>query len=132
MKLVVPRFSRLPQLIRFLVIRFINVLAFTVFRMVFWIAFNAPEDSIPNHILFKSFYIGFKFDMRLALFIHLPILLFAWIKAVAIFNTPFGRRIWSIYLAIVNSIILVFYFLDLGHYEYLESRVDATVLRFCI
>ena len=131
MKLVVPRFSRLPQLIRFLVISiFINVLVFTVFRMVFWTAFNTPEDSIPNHILFKSFYIGFKFDMRLALFIHLPILLFAWIKTVAIFNKTFGRRLWSIYLAIVNSIILFFYFLDLGHYEYLESRVDATVLRF--
>ena len=131
MKLVVPRFSRLPQLIRFLVISiFINVLIFTVFRMIFWTAFNTPEDSIPNHILFKSFYIGFKFDMRLALFIHLPILLFAWIKTVAIFDTTFGRRLWSIYLTIVNSIILFFYFLDLGHYEYLESRVDATVLRF--
>jgi phosphoglycerol transferase MdoB-like AlkP superfamily enzyme len=54
----------------------------------------------------------------------------AWIKPVRIVGTSVGRCLWGGYLIVANTIILLFYFVDLGHYEYLEIRVDATVLRF--
>jgi hypothetical protein len=108
----------------------LNLFALTIFRLIFWGIFNVPQDALPISVLLKSFYIGFKFDLRLTLLIYLPVLLLAWIKPVDIFRTAFGRWLWTVYLTAVNSMVLLFYFLDLGHYEYLQIRVDATVLRF--
>jgi phosphoglycerol transferase MdoB-like AlkP superfamily enzyme len=99
-------------------------------RVIFWRVFNDPNDIVPYPVLLKSFYIGLKFDLRLALLIHLPVLLLAWLKPVNIFCTAFGRRLWGEYLIAANSLALLFYFTDFGHYGYLESRIDATVLRF--
>jgi len=123
--------KKLPKLIRFLLICIsVNLLAFTVYRIIFWEVFNVPNDAIPFSILLKSFYLGLKFDMRLALLIHLPVLLLAWIKPIDIFRTTFGRWLWSSFLILANTLVLLFYFTDFGHYEYLENRLDATALRF--
>jgi phosphoglycerol transferase MdoB-like AlkP superfamily enzyme len=108
----------------------LNLLVFTVFRLIFWGIFNVPEDAIPYAVLIKSFYIGFKFDLRLTLLIYLPLLLLAWAKPVNIFRTAVGRWLWLGYLIVVNLIVFLFYIVDWGHYEFLETRVDATVLRF--
>ena len=123
--------KKLPRLFRFLLISVsVNLLIFTAMRVVFWRVFNDPNYVIAYPILLKSFYIGLKFDLRLALLIHLPILLLAWIKGVNIFNTTLGKRLWGEYLIAVNAIILLFYFTDFGHYAYLGNRMDATILRF--
>jgi phosphoglycerol transferase MdoB-like AlkP superfamily enzyme len=103
---------------------------FTVMRIIFWRVFNDPNDVVPYPVLLNSCYIGLKFDLRLTLFLHLPLLLLAWIKHINIFSTTLGRRLWGEYLIVANAIILLFYFTDFGHYAYLESRMDATVLRF--
>ncbi len=123
--------NNLPRLIRFLVIGvLLNLFVFTFFRLIFWGVFKVPQDAIPSPILLKSFYIGFKFDLRLTLLIFLPVLLLAWIKPVNIFRATLGRWLWCGYLTVANLIVFLFYIVDFGHYEYLESRVDATVLRF--
>ena len=69
--------KRLPKLFRFLLASVLVTLIFlTIMRIVFWVVFHDPADGIPSTITLKSFYIGFKFDLRLALLIHLPLLLF--------------------------------------------------------
>ncbi|MCJ7774361.1 MAG: LTA synthase family protein [Desulfobacterales bacterium] len=85
---------------------------------------------IPLPVILKSAFIGFKFDVRLALLLHFPLVLFSWINPVNIFTSIVGRRFWSSYLVIFNFIVLLFYFTDFGYYEYLEIRLDADILRF--
>ena len=127
------QFKKLPKLIRFLLISVsINLFIFTVMRIIFWRVFNDPNDMVPYPTLLKSFYIGLKFDLRLALLIHLPILLLAWIKQIHLFSTTFGRRLWGEYLIAANAIIVLFYFTDFGYYAYLVNRIDATVLSFLL
>ncbi|NVM20326.1 MAG: sulfatase-like hydrolase/transferase [Desulfobacterales bacterium] len=131
MKYIFIQINKLPKLIRFLLISVsVCLLVFVVMRVVFWRVFNNPDDVIPYSILLKSFYVGLKFDLRLALLINLPVLILAWIKPVNIFSTTFGRRLWGGYLIAANSIVLLFYFVDFGYYAYLQSRMDATILRF--
>jgi phosphoglycerol transferase MdoB-like AlkP superfamily enzyme len=123
--------KKLPKLFQFLLASVLFTIAFlTILRIVFWCIFHDPADAIPFGITLESFYIGFKFDLRLALFMHLPLLLLAWIKPVHVVATALGRRLWCGYLTILNTFLLFFYFFDFGHYGYLESRINSTVLSF--
>jgi phosphoglycerol transferase MdoB-like AlkP superfamily enzyme len=123
--------KRLPKLFQFLLTSVLVTLIFlTILRIVFWFVFNDPADVIPLTIILKSFYIGFKFDLRLALLIHLPLLLLAWIRPVHVVKTVMGRRLWCGYLTFLGAVLLLFYFFDFGHYGYLESRINGTILSF--
>ncbi len=125
------QFRNLPVLIRFLVLSVAaNVVIFIVLRLGFFLVFYDPFDSIPTSVLLKSFYMGLKLDMRLVLLIHLPVLLLGWVKPFSIVSAVRGRQLWAGYLVFVNSVILLLYFTDFGHYAYLENRIDATAIRF--
>jgi len=123
--------KKLPKLFQFLLVSLLVTLTFlSVMRIVFWFIFNDPADGIPSAATLESFYIGFKFDLRLALLIHLPILLLAWIRPVHAVRTAAGRRLWCGYLTILGTVLLLFYFFDFGHYGYLETRINGTILSF--
>ncbi len=123
--------KKLPKLFQFLLASLLVTMTFlTILRIIFWFLFRDPADAIPAGVTLESFYIGFKFDLRLALFIHLPLLLLAWIKPVHVVKSALGRRLWCGYLTILSTFLLFFYFFDFGHYGYLESRINSTVLSF--
>ncbi len=123
--------KKLPKLFQFLLASvLVNLTFLTTMRIVFWFIFSDPADVIPSTVTLESFYIGFKFDLRLALLIHLPLLLLAWIRPVHMVKTAMGRRLWCGYLTILGVVLLLFYFFDFGHYGYLETRINGTVLSF--
>jgi len=99
-------------------------------RLVFWLMFNNPTDPIATNDLWYAFYLGTKFDLRLALYVLLPLFLLGWIKWLSPFRNNISRRLWLAYLVIAASGVLMLYLLDFGHYAYLNKRIDATVLRF--
>lgn len=180
--------TSIPRLIRFLAATtLIFIAAFTLMRLGFWFYFRNPADPLPLDMLLKSFYLGFKFDLRLALLIILPVLLTGlsspvkakkvlkiwgvyllviaimgalyllktgsgldylfgkWQKLAPVILLPlllailprlnpirynFWRRFWVGYLSLAAIAVLLFYILDFGHYAYLNTRLDSTVLRF--
>lgn len=122
------RLKNFPQLFRFLIISVCgSVLLYTVMRIVFWIIFNEPDTPLPNHDIAKAFFIGWKFDLRLALLVHLPILLLGSTRRLNLFTQ---RKFWMSYLTVLQMSILFTYFIDIGHFAYLQTRINATVLRF--
>ena len=124
-------FKNIPKLLRFLFFSILlNMLIFTILRVVYFYVFNNPHDPIPNSILTQSFYIGFKFDLRLSLLLHLPIFLCGWIRPFSGFASSIGKSLWIGYLSIMNSLLLLVYISDFGYYEYLQTRINATILRF--
>jgi len=108
----------------------LNVLIFTALRLAFLYQFHNPADPLSSDLLLKSLYLGLKFDLRLVLLINLPVFLFARIKFVSIFDKPSGQTLWSVYIAIINSLILVMYIIDFGFYAYLKERINASAIRF--
>lgn len=108
----------------------LNVLIFTALRLAFLYQFHNPADPLSSDLLLNSLYIGLKFDLRLVLLINLPVFLFARIKFVSIFDKPSGQTLWSVYIAIINSLILVMYIIDFGFYAYLKERINASAIRF--
>ncbi len=124
-------FYRLPRRLRFLVVVLaISLTILTGLRIVFWIAFHTTDDPISIDILLKSFFIGFKFDLRLSLLLVFPVLILSWIPGINLARSPRGRDFWAGHFAVLIPLIILFYFIDFAHYAYLGERVDASALRY--
>lgn len=119
-----------PSLHLFLLLVLTNLMLFSVFRVVFYLWFKFPDDSITLVMLSKAFYIGFKYDLQLAILMNLPIVLLAWLPLLKITLKRFAQYFWLTYLFFVNSCFIYIYFIDIGHYDYLNKRIDVTIVRF--
>ncbi len=108
------------------------VLVFTGMRLAFWTIFENPADSPESLTLAEAFYLGLKFDLRLALLINLPFALLALLPPLSPFRTNLGRKVWLTYFGVTSFLLLFSYGVDFGHYGYLEARVDGSVLRYLL
>lgn len=108
----------------------LNLLLFSLFRAVFYFWFAIDDGSLNSHDVIQAFYLGLKFDIRLALLVNLPVFLIAWFKWFNPYSGQVAIKFWKIYLTLANSFLIILYFLDFGHFDYLNIRIDATVLRF--
>jgi phosphoglycerol transferase MdoB-like AlkP superfamily enzyme len=121
----------MPRPIRFLIWNvLLLVLVLTGMRVAFWVIFQDPTDAPERAQLLEAFYLGLKFDLRLALLLNLPFALLAWLPALDPFRAARGRKLWLAYFAAVAGLLLFFYGVDLGHYGYLDARIDASVLQY--
>jgi len=122
------RFRFLPRTFRFaLAVALLHWVLFAAFRIAFWRAFQATE-SAPASDLVRALVLGFKFDLRLALLVALPVLLFSWIPRLDPARTRGARRLWMIYLVGLATLFAFVYAVDFGHFDWTHGRIDATML----
>mgnify|MGYP001608546925 CR=1 FL=1 len=100
----------------------------TAFRAVFWIRFREPGTDVPAGAWLHAWFLGFKFDLRLALAVLLPVLVLGWIPGLNLRASARGRRLWLGYLTSAFAVIVFGHAVDLGHYAYLHERLNASVL----
>lgn len=105
-----------------------NITVFTIMRAAFWAVFDSTTDPLGKNELLTAFYVGFKFDLRLALIVNLPLLL-SFVPRFDI-SSAFTKKLWIGYLTVINTALILFYAIDFGHYAYLQGRLNATVMRF--
>ena len=122
---------RIPPLVRFsAAIVLIYLLLFSAARLIFWQLFDNANDPFAGAELWQALYLGMKYDLRLALLLVLPLLLLGWIRFIHPIESGLGLKLWRGYLLLVTLGAILFYLLDFGHYAYLHTRVDNSVLRF--
>src|SRR5262245_51334467 len=109
--------NRLPGLVRLvLVVTAINAAVFAIFRIAFWAAFHETFAGAPWSDLLKALSIGFRFDLRLALLVCLPLAVLGWVPLFDPGRRPAALRAWLGYFAFVQCCVLFLYFVDFGHY----------------
>ncbi len=122
-------FQRFPKRLRFGVCAVLTMMIiFTLFRIVFWALFRSTAEAATASDLLHALYLGFKFDLRLSLFICLPPLVLSWIPGLNFTRSLTARRIWMSYFVIVAFILILGYFVDIGHYAYFHERLNASAL----
>lgn len=114
-----------------------------LFRFVFYIAFKDSNDlSYSSSDLWKALYIGLKFDLRAAIILGLPFWFFG--HALKLINAAFEEKERQMFfskaqhptnlLKFIFSFLLSIYsfifFIDLGFYDYLKNRIDASAMDF--
>lgn len=125
-----PIWSRIPRYIRYIFIQTLYLFCFLVFfRLIFYGFFFSSPIKDTGTIL-KAWYLGIKFDLRLALILMAPIGLIAVIARDHLFGTSILRKINYTYFFLVYLFLTLFYVVDLGHYSYLGLRIEPSVTRF--
>lgn len=119
----------LPETIRkTLVLTLFQMLSFFVLRFVFYLAFRGiaenPDHPVPGY----SWYLGFKFDLRLALILNLPYLSLSWIKWLNERKTGKILKVWVAFYAVTGFLVFLIYFIDFGHFAYVRSRINSELL----
>lgn len=120
--------SRRVRLFAGLVAMFL--LLFGAMRLAFYLLFYKYAGPIDVGELIHAFYIGGKFDLRLALILVLPLVVFAAIPRFGLGHVRFFSVLGKVYLWVAISLILLLYIFDFYHYDYLGLRIDASILRF--
>ncbi|WP_418645182.1 LTA synthase family protein [Tenacibaculum insulae] len=120
---------KIPNYLKFL---YINILSLFVFIFIFRMAFYSyfiTDLVVESEDLTKSFLLGIRFDLKLAIIAFIPLaLLYLFIKGF--FKKKKYQLVYSIYSSVAYIVILFFYLFDFGHYSYLGLRVNASALRF--
>ena len=129
------------MLYRWLLSRRLQLLATTIFcyaalmsllRILFYFRFSGIENTsspIRSEVL-EIFYIGFKFDIRVAILICLPLIVLSVIPRANLFRYPTLKVGSQIILAVFTIALVMFYVFDFGHYGYLGLRINSGVMRF--
>lgn len=73
--------------------------------------------------VFKAFFTGLRFDLRIAFLFALPFGLFLLLPSRKIF-----KKIISVFYAFAFSVLVLIYFVDFGYYAYLSQRLNAYIL----
>lgn len=106
----------------------VHLIFFTLFRVGFYFIFEANYPNINPEQLRKAFYLGTKFDVRLAFVLIAPV----WLLGYIPFLNPLdrGARIWRYFYDGLFLIWFTLYATDIGYYAYLSSRINGTIFHF--
>ncbi len=83
----------------------------------------------PATELIRALWVGVRFDLRLAVFIIVPVGLFFMIPFINPLRTAISRRLVKIYLRTVSVLVTFFYAFDIAHYGYLNHRIDVSAFK---
>lgn len=97
-------------------------------RIVFYLIFKGTATTFTQDDLLRAIYLGSKFDVRLAFLLIVP----AWFLGYLPYLNPIkeGRKFWTYFYTIVAIIWSIIYISDIGHYGYLNSRINGSVLQY--
>ncbi len=100
---------------------------FTLARFAFWIHILPSLADAHTADILKGFYIGWRFDARLAALVTFPLALLLLIPFCARRLARWRKKIFWLYF-FVFFIIWSIYAIDWHFYNYLGRRLDATVI----
>lgn len=106
-----------------------NWLVFTLFRIIFLFVFRAALLPANYHELWETFYIGAKFDARLACGLAIPLGLFLsmglfwrWLRIF--------RKVVPFFYGLLEAAVLLVYFADFAHYAYIAMRINYSIFTY--
>jgi len=112
-------------LFRFVVL---HLILFSLFRFAFYFAFVGNE-VFSSEVVTKALILGLRFDLRLALVLLFPLLIFGWGPLSPTASHRHLKR-WSWVYTAIGTGWMLFYFFDFGFYGYLSSRINSAILTF--
>ncbi len=104
------------------------LLAFSLMRLLTFLTFRPIHTSFAEVI--PSFLLGVRYDFRWICIILSPLLIIGSFPRFSPFLQKRNKQIWIAYLAIVSCLLLFFFGADFGHFDYVDTRLNASALNF--
>lgn len=108
----------------------VQVALMSAFRVAFWKLYSNPLDPVPSGEMWRAFYVGARFDLRLAVLICLPFLIVGGLSWFDPWRHRWAAVAWQAHFAFWTLVVVFAHFVDLGHYGYLETRLNAAALQY--
>jgi len=122
--------KKIPNYIKYIFINISFIFLFTLlFRVLFYTFFSELNNFFSTEIQ-KAFWLGTRFDIKLSVITLFPLAVFILILNHRFFRKKVYKLIAIIYVTLVYLTLTLFYLFDLGYYDYLNIRLDASSLRF--
>lgn len=108
----------------------INWLMFTAFRLVFLFAFRTglTAEALPN--LWRALGIGAQFDGKLAAVVSVPFGVYMLLISLWPEMKKWIKKAVASFYGVAETVLLLVYFVDFGHYEYINIRISSSVFRY--
>ncbi len=106
-----------------------NWLVFTLMRGAFLAVFHAALVPQSYSELWKTFYIGAKFDMRLACALAIPLGLYFTVCAFW-HKARFVRKGMAALYGVLEACVMLIYMADFGHYAYISMRINYSIVKY--
>lgn len=122
--------QKIPNYVKYI---FTNVFVLFVFCFLFRIIFYnffTQLDNVSSSEIQRAFWLGFRFDLKLAIITFFPLAALILIVNYRFFQRKIYKKIANIYLVFAYLTLTLFYLFDFGYYDYLSIRLDASSLRF--
>ena len=120
----------LPRRIQYLLGLIVFLFGLQVaFRLSFWALISDLPFAFESH-LWQAFWIGIRFDLRVAMLAALCTLPWLMIPRFNATNFSGLQRTCQVSVTLLLFSLLTIYVLDAGHYLYLSKRLDASIVRF--
>ena len=107
----------------------LSFLALFVFFRLFFIAIFYRELDGPATELIRALWVGVRFDLRLAVFILVPVGLFFMIPFINPLRRAISKKLVNIYLRTITVLVSFFYAFDMAHYGYINHRIDVSAFK---
>ncbi|MFT6700092.1 MAG: hypothetical protein ACJAVD_001603, partial [Porticoccaceae bacterium] len=122
--------NKIPNYIKYIFSSFFLLIVFnTIFRVLFY-SFIAELETATSSEINSAFWLGIRFDIKLAAITIFPLAILVLIVNNRFFTHSFYLKFTNTYLVLAYTILSLFYLTDFGYYEYLSIRLDAASLRF--
>ena len=121
---------KIPSYIKYIFTNVLFLLVYIfIFRIIFYYFFAQLENSSSSEIK-TAFWLGFRFDIKLAVLTFFPLAILVLITNYNFFKHKIYKKIANTYLVFAYLILTLFFLFDFGYYDYLSIRLDASSLRF--
>lgn len=119
--------QRIPKLLRwiFSVLLFF-IVVMSLCRLVFFWKYHLPGVPLSG----KAMFLGLRYDVKFASMLSMAMLLLCTIPFLNPFKNSRIAGFWNILLTSVFVLMIIVYAADFYHYDYLQQRLNATVLNY--
>ncbi len=124
-------YKKLPPFLQMFISLLFRITAlFFLLHLIFYYVFDPKELPLNSSDLTTALWLGFRFDLRVAIALLLPLFFIGWIPYISPLRSALFRQIWLIIISLGFAFIALVYAVDFGHYAYLSTRIDFSAMRF--
>lgn len=120
-------FRKTPVLVKWI----LSVLLFflfitTAYRLLFYFRYNPVGKAFSG----SAFLMGLRFDIKFISIAGLVILVLCAVPFINPLKNAMAKKAWLFLLCILLLLILLFYAVDYFYYDYLQQRLNASILSY--
>ena len=119
--------QRIPRLLRWIISVLVSFLfVMTLYRLLFFLKYNPAGKPLSG----SAFLMGLRFDIKFTCILGVAIMAICALPFLNPIKSKRAKTFWGVLLTIVFMLVILFYAVDYFYYDYLQQRLNASVLNY--